>query len=154
MSMQQFIQNTIRRIYRENTRQSTVDVENGEFEAAGQVVILERLNIYQHSNPLNHVSAIWRHKKTRAVIYIGDKYAAQDAAYLTSLNIKCIVNCTRPSVTGRGELPNYHEFSTLYKFDYLSFPVDILSKSFVSTSSILICYLLWCSSDCSLESND
>jgi hypothetical protein len=102
---------------------STVDdAIDVDFEQAGHDFVLSRLNLNSVDVMNEHITPIWKNARTGAVLYVGNHYAAEDSAFLLNMGITSIVNCTRPGVNGKGELPNYHE-SSPYNFSYYSFPV-------------------------------
>jgi hypothetical protein len=96
--------------------------EEVDYEQAGRDLMLNRVNLGILDIGNEHISPIWKNSRTGAVLYVGNHIAAQDSQFLLNLGINAIVNCTRPGLNGKGELPNYHE-SSPYNFRYYNFPV-------------------------------
>lgn len=96
--------------------------EEIDYEQAGRDVMMSRVNLGLIDIGNEHISPIWKNPRTGAILYVGNHIAAQDSEFLLNLGVTAIVNCTRPGLNGKGELPNYHE-SSPYNFSYYSFPV-------------------------------
>lgn len=98
-----------------------------DFDAAGLRVLSAKLQIdpgeFSQDQVYHHFDPIWRSKKTNATIYVGDHHCAENAKTLIVSNIRCIVNCTRQTLTHRGELPNYL-IENEAAFKYFEFPVS------------------------------
>lgn len=114
--------NNNRRQYIVQQGPSTAD-ENAEFEQQGKEIMMRRLNLALGDIVNDNLTPIWKNPRTGAVLYIGNHLVAEDATFLLNHNITAVVNCTRPGLNGKGELPNYHEFSP-YNITYYNFPVS------------------------------
>lgn len=75
----------------------------------------------------DHVSMLYKNKQTNAAIYVGDHHVASSEDTLYSLGIRRIVNCTRPTSSSRGQLPNYFE-NVNDDFKYYEFPVGFTMR--------------------------
>jgi protein tyrosine phosphatase len=82
-----------------------------------------RLNIDPTSitpGPYNHLDPVWRHPRTGATIFVGNRTAASTLEILRSNGITHVVNCT----SGSSKIPNFHEG----KLKYYEFPVTYWSQ--------------------------
>ena len=101
------------------------DIEGNQKLTDKLKVELRKKSAYSHANP------VYKHSETGGIVYVGDIYAASDASLLAQLGVTGIVNCTKPTISKRGELGNFFEDSNL-GFVYHDFPVRYLET---------ICYI-------------
>lgn len=96
-----------------------------DYNEAGLKVLTHRLHLSANeinfSKKYQHLNIIWKCKETNAKVYVGDHHAAENKNMLLKEGITKIVNCTRPSASHTGELPNYLE--ECEQFTYFEFPV-------------------------------
>lgn len=75
--------------------------------------LFKKLNIdpsTKNNSNYNWTDPIWRHPEGGGTIYVGNQSAAESIAYLNSINVTHIVNCTY----GASKIPDFHKGKLVY----------------------------------------